>query len=75
MWLLVSQIYKLLDFSGDFLSSVIFYFSFERERESRAKGGQRIPSGIHYVSAEPDTGFDLMNIWDHDLNQDQEADA
>ena len=35
---------------------------------------ERIPSGFHAVSAEPDTDSS-RKLWDHDLSQNQELDA
>ena len=49
----------------------------ERERMSgrgqRERGREIIPSRLHVVSTEPNTGFDLTTERDHDLSQYQES--
>ena len=61
---------------GFFFLSLFIYFEDERERERETererehenmgveekwRGGERIPSSLHAVSTEPDTGLNLMN--------------
>ena len=41
----------------------------------REKEGERIPSRLHAVSAEPDVGLEPMKPQDHDLSRNQESDA
>ena len=52
------------------LTLIYFYVLRERERESRggAEGeGERIPSGLHAASTEPDVGLDPTTLG-HDLS-------
>ena len=45
----------------DFIKKIFFKFIyFERQREW-GRGRERIPGGLHAVSAEPDAGLELTN--------------
>ena len=53
-----------LDIDRVFFVFIYLLWKRESKREQgrgRDTGRQRIPSRLHAVSAEPDTGFDLMN--------------
>ena len=40
---------------------MFIYFEREEGQRERERGGERIPSRLHAVSAEPDTGLESTN--------------
>ena len=64
---------QLIEFSLEYcFFNVYFYLFWERDRETERGKESKNPKRAPYCLM---WGLELMNLWDHDLSQNQESDA